>query len=160
MNGIKPVDRLRQSAEAAVCELAIVAKDLQPSAVRAAASAVVTSVGSYVSALVRAEATVGINERAEKHGFNYCSASPARRYAGQKWKHDVLLGDRASSGVLHPESFLMILARDVREDAKDLGIIGDRVELWVNTTTLEKGLFIGDTSALSDEGWTPMASIP
>ena len=76
-----------------------------------------------------------------------------RPYAGQCW------APATSGSNLRPGVALQIIAKDLADDARTLGLTTGVVELWENKQKLLKGFFAGDTSELAAEGWIRLATL-
>lgn len=75
-----------------------------------------------------------------------------RPYAAQTWTEDLF----ASSGVF----FLSIIEHDLIEDARANDVpLATAIEFWVNPGQHLKGLFMGDTTSLVDNGWTLLGTL-
>lgn len=72
-------------------------------------------------------------------------------YVGQAWVNGIGDGLNAAYG-------LRLIAHDLLEVSRDREISGP-LELWSNDQRDTKGLFMGDTSSLPDEGWEFVATL-
>lgn len=73
-------------------------------------------------------------------------------YVGQAWKRSLSEG---------PLFLLEIIVRDLAQALRDNGGVDTPgpVELWENETQDTKGLFLGETSSLVDQGWVRLATL-